>query len=576
MDIDTIKQNIADINKLDFKDCENIIDFNEIILALKANNPKYENGVIGFLCYFMGYNHKYFSTKYKKDFFQNEIIIALNDILPNISNRILKCKIATCILIENCNDSIDKLNLANIIIENTMCFIDNLFINKSLELPYNLLFAIDLADKFNLNETFNFIKNQIKESITKYLDSGESIKIDFLFIDFIKSIILQFRDFWTLDELVAIKDKLNQIVESKINDLDSIGDIWQRQLDKMIICGIYGLIALIFEKYNVDIKEKQSLYQKIIDVNIKFAKNINGDYGIKAEALQYALYFANRLKDKKQKASINKMIQENNKKILQNQQVQHIPFNQEQKNSLEQYKAFVNVTIEQHNNLFTPFVICFDNFFKIDFKILEQESEFRNALMGTIIFDHHSLIKNIDNKDGIFVEYSYLLQWFSILAYELKDKLLKKFYPNKQYFFGMTYNNNIIPKGYEEIIARMLYAGMHNDNMDFFIYASVSIEAILRHILEKNNYGVIKNNKKNEQLQEYETLENMIDAIQTNKLLDESVIIELKLLFCRVGFNIRNEVAHSKFSQDYFDGYCWLVNYMWCFMMNFFIKYSNK
>lgn len=576
MDIDTIKQNIANINKLDFKDCENIIDFNEMILVLKANNPKYENGAIGFLYYFMGYNNKYFSTKYKKDFFANEIIIALNDILPNISNRVLKCKIATCILIENCNDTIDKLNLANIIIENTICFINDLFISKSLELPYNLLFAVDLADKFNLNETFNFIKNQIKESITKYLNSSESIKIDFLFIDFIKSIILRFRDFWTLDELVAIKDKLNQIVESKINVLDSIGDIRQRQLDKMIICGIYGLIALIFEKYKVDIKEKQSLYQKIIDVNIKFAKNINGDCGIKAEALQYALYFANRLKNKQQKASINKMIQENNNKILQNQQVRHIPLNQEQKNLLEQYKAIVNAVIERHNNLFAPFAICFDNFFKIDFNILKQESAFRNALMGTIIFDHHSLIKNIDNKDGIFVEYSYLLQWFSILAYELKNKLLKKFYPNKQYFLGMTYNNNIIPKGYEEIIARMLYAGMHNDNMDFFIYASASIEAILRHILEKNNYGVIKNNKKNEQLQEYETLENMIDTIQTNKLLDESVIIELKLLFCRDGFNIRNEVAHSKFSQDYFDGYGWLVNYMWCFMMNFFIKYSNK
>lgn len=575
MDINTIKQDIADINKLDFKDCENIIDFNEMILVLKANNPKYENGAIWFLYYLMGYNYSYFSTKYKKDFFPNEIIMALNDMLPNISNRVLKCKIATCILIENCNDTIDKLNLANIIIENTICFINDLFISKSLELPYNLLFAVDLADKFNLNETFN-LKNLIKESITKYLDSGESIKIDFLFIDFAKSIILQFRDFWILDELVAIKDKLNQIVESKINDLDSIGDIQQRQLDKMIICGIYDLIALIFEKYKVDIKEKQSLYQKIIDVNLKFAKNINGDYRIKAEALQYALYFANRLKNKQQKTSINKMIQENNNKILQNQQVRHIPLNQEQKNLLEQYKAIVNAVIERHNNLFTPFAICFDIFFKIDFKILEQESAFRNAFMGTIIFDHHGLIKNIDNKDGIFVEYSYLLQWFSILTYELKDKLLKKFYPNKQYFLSMTYNNNIIPKGYEEIIARMLYAGIHNDNMDFFIYASVSIEAILRYILEKNNCGVVKNNKKNEQLQEYETLENMIDTIQTNKLLDESVIIELKLLFCREGFNIRNEVAHSKFSQDYFDGYGWLVNYMWCFMMNFFIKYSNK
>lgn len=51
----------------------------------------------------------------------------------------------------------------------------------------------------------------------------------------------------------------------------------------------------------------------------------------------------------------------------------------------------------------------------------------------------------------------------------------------------------------------MLYAGMYKDYMDFFIYASVSIEAILRHIIGED---VIKNNKKNQQIQEYETLEN--------------------------------------------------------------------
>ena len=580
MSIHIKKQNIENITKLNFAGCDDIVDFHKLITTLTTNNPKCENGVICFLYCFIGYNPTYFPIKHKKDSCLDkgyeidnidEVIATLNDILPNIPNRTLKCKIATYVLIENCNGAIDKPNLANVIIENAICFMDKLFTAQSYELSYNLLFAIDLANKFGLDERFSLTR-QIKEKVIKYLDDNESINMDFQFINFFKNIFLQFKNFWERDELNDIKNKLDKIAESKINQLDSIGNISQRQVKKMVICEIYGLVVIILEKYMGETKEIQAIYKKIIDLNLKFADNID-DYGIKAEALQCALYFANKLKDKKQIKAVNKRIQGNNNEMLKNQQKRHIPLNIEQKNLLNQYKDIVNAVVEKHNDLFAPFAICFNNFFKIDFSKLEQESNFRNALMGTIIFDHHGLIKNIDNKDGIFVEYSYLLQWYSILTYELKDKLLKKFYPNKQYFLSLAYNNNIIPKGYEEIIARMFYAGMHNDNMDFLIYASVSIEGILRHILEKNDCGTIKNNKKNKHLQEYETLENMLETIQNEKLLDDDLIRELRLLFCREGFNIRNEVAHSKFSQDIFDGYSWLVNYMWCFMMNFFIKH---
>ncbi|MBZ7936527.1 DUF4209 domain-containing protein [Campylobacter sp. B0100352/1] len=119
----------------------------------------------------------------------------------------------------------------------------------------------------------------------------------------------------------------------------------------------------------------------------------------------------------------------------------------------------------------------------------------------------------------------------------------------------------------------MFYAGIHEDYMDFFIYASVSIEAVLRHIIGED---VIKNNRNNQQMQEYETLENLLDKIKNQNLLEEDIIKELRLLFCREGFNIRNKVAHARFSQDIFNGYYVLADYMWPFLMIFFIQNYNK
>ncbi|HDV6578178.1 TPA: DUF4209 domain-containing protein [Campylobacter lari] len=83
---------------------------------------------------------------------------------------------------------------------------------------------------------------------------------------------------------------------------------------------------------------------------------------------------------------------------------------------------------------------------------------------------------------------------------------------------------------------------------------------------------VIKNNKKNHQIQEYETLENLLDKIESQNLLEEDTVKELRLLFCKDGFNIRNKIAHARFSQDIFDGHYMLADYMWCFLMNFLSK----
>ncbi|ECK2550119.1 DUF4209 domain-containing protein [Campylobacter jejuni] len=109
--------------------------------------------------------------------------------------------------------------------------------------------------------------------------------------------------------------------------------------------------------------------------------------------------------------------------------------------------------------------------------------------------------------------------------------------------------------------------------MDFFIYASVSIEAVLRHIIGED---IIKNDKKNQQIQEYETLENLLNKIEEKDLLENDFVKELRLLFSKNGFNIRNKVAHARFSQDIFNGYYILADYMWIFLMVFFIKNYNK
>ncbi|HEH5491895.1 TPA: DUF4209 domain-containing protein [Campylobacter coli] len=197
-----------------------------------------------------------------------------------------------------------------------------------------------------------------------------------------------------------------------------------------------------------------------------------------------------------------------------------------------------------------------------------------DLLSCVMYFDSDNLRENIDNS-GLFRKYYNYIAIFYPWIDILKSKLLQRFYPNKEYFYYLTCDNNIIPKGYEEIIARMFCAGIHKDYMDFFIYASVSIEAILRHIIGED---IIKNDKKNHQIQEYETLENLLDKIESQNLLEEDTVKELRLLFCKEGFNIRNKIAHARFSQDIFNGHYMLADYMWCFLMNFFIGnyYYNK
>lgn len=68
----------------------------------------------------------------------------------------------------------------------------------------------------------------------------------------------------------------------------------------------------------------------------------------------------------------------------------------------------------------------------------------------------------------------------------------------------------------------------------------------------------------------------MIRTIRENELLEENEIKEIELLFCKNGFNLRNKIAHARLSESDFEGFAWLCDYLWCFMMRIFIKYHDQ
>ncbi|HEG2606415.1 DUF4209 domain-containing protein [Campylobacter sp. W0066.1] len=555
---------ISDLLELDLNGCENIVLFSELISKINENekNIIYKDS-IDFLYYFYTYNPNYLNYKYKREKLKEEYLKPLNEIIYDIKNPLLQLRLATLLLIEYKNAN--KSNTAKLIVKNTILFLDKLFLENSYELKEGVLFALDLNYKFQLEEEFNYIK-KLKDIISHYLHSKESKNMDFIFTSLFKKLVIEYKNFYTEDELNIIKQKLYEIIEIKTNHIDTINEDNSLQFHKYIICGIYGVLILI------DKSNKINIYQKIIDINLLIVNKIKYS-NIKREALLHALSFANKINNEEQISKINLLIQENNKEIVSNFKPVCFNIPKEIQEAIKRFENNVDSFINFNYNLFNC-ILKFYPCFKVNFKEIEKKDFSELFFWQTINFDEDYLIENIDNS-GLFRKYyNYIMTsypWINIL----KTKLLQRFYPNKEYFYSLTYDNNIIPKGYEEIIARMFCAGIHKDYMDFFVYASVSIEAILRHIIGED---IIKNDKKNHQIQEYETLENLLGKIKKQNLLEEDTVKELRLLFCKDGFNIRNKIAHARFSQDIFNGHYMLADYMWYFLMNFFIRnyYKSK
>ncbi|MGJ0113016.1 DUF4209 domain-containing protein [Campylobacter molothri] len=553
---------VNNLLNLDFNGCENIFSFHELIKRIEQNenNIKYKNS-INFLYYFYNYIPDCFKNKYKQAKLKKEYLKPLNDIIHHVKNPLLQLKLVTVLLLEY--QDVNKPDIAKLIVKNTILFLNKLFDKNAYELREGVLFACDLNYIFQLEEDLKYIE-KLKDIINNYLYSKESKDMDFGFIRLFESLITRYKYFYNKDELNIIISKLYEIIEAKTNYINTINEDFSLQLHKNLICGIYGILVLI------DQHNKTNIYQKIIDINLLVANKIK-DSAIKTDALAHALKFSNKTNNKKQISKINLLIQENNKNLISNFKPIEIDIPLKAQQLLENFKNEVDDYLKNNSNLFSC-VLKFYPYFKTNFEKIECDDFIELFFPQTIRFDEDCLLENIDDS-RLFRNYNNHISASYLLINILKPKLLQKFYPSKEYFYSLTYDNNIIPKGYEEVIARMFYAGIHEDYMDFFIYASVSIEAILRHIIGED---IVKNNKNNQQIQEYETLEILLNKVKNQNLLEENIVKELRLLFCREGFNIRNKIAHARFSQDLFNGYYMLADYMWFFLMVFFIQNYYK
>lgn len=570
LDMNKYIDHIKNIQYLDFKDLENFYDFTKVFnLSKNENNSAYKES-IECLYYFIIFNPDEFKPKYREFKLDEKIIYTLYEILDKLPKGTLKAKIASIILIESQNININKPKIAKIVIENFVYDFDKIFSQNYMQ-ENNVFFALDLAYKFQLFDELD-IAIKIKQVFNKQLNNT----IDFKFTRLYQILTNRFY-IWNKDEHLKILHRLYKIATKRIEELKTIIDIPQAQVEKNIICNILETILFIINKIKKDKKCKyiqKELYNKIIHINLEFSNIACNAYnGVALEALYYALTIAHKQNNKELITNINKKIQLLNEKILKTIKPISIPLSPEQQDCIEEYEKYLDdLLADENKSLFTIFMNA--HCFKIDFDSLESPSVRISHLFPIIEYDSDNLISNIhEGQDDIFMDYRNCIMRYSCLCYILKTKLLQRFYPQKETFYPLVYNSNIIPKEYEELIARMLYCGIHNDYMDFFIYAGVSIEAILRNILKQNGCENIINK---EDTQEYETLESMIKTIQDKKYLKENETKEIKLLFCKSGFNLRNKIAHARLKESEFMGFSWLCDYLWCFMMRIFISYYHK
>lgn len=561
---------INNIRYLDFSG----LDIFDIDIANKLleneNNLKYKESV-KCLRDFMFFSPETFNQKYRHFGIKEEIIDALHNILMFLPIGTLRAKIASSILIEDRNKKYDKPELARIIVENFAHDFDKIFSQNYMQ-ENNIYFTIDVAHKFRLFDELD-IGNRIKQVFDEQLNDT----INFKFTRLYQTLTIRL-SIWNKDEHLKMIHRLYQIAIKRFSELKTMTDPPQAHVEKSIICNILETILFIINKIKKYKTKKYSyiqnkIHRKIVDMNLKFSDEIH-DIGMSLEALLYALTIAKELNNKELEREINKKIQLLNEKILKTMKPKSIPLSQEQQDCIEQYeKDLDSLLVDKNKNLFEIF--RYADYFYVNFDLLKDNGALARCLFPTIEYDGDSLISNIHSgQDDIFMDYKDNIVWYSCLCYILKTKLLQRFYPQKEYFYPLTYNSNIISEGYEELVARMLYCGIHNDYMDFLIYAGVSIEAILRNILEKNDCEAIIN--KRGQIQEYETLESMINTIRKKNLLEENEIKEIELLFCRNGFNLRNKIAHARLGENEFIGFGWLCDYLWCFMMRFFMDHYHK
>ncbi|MBZ7944472.1 hypothetical protein H2259_00180 [Campylobacter sp. RM10532] len=434
---------VNNLLNLDFNGCENIFSFHELIKRIEQNenNIKYKNS-INFLYYFYNYIPDCFKNKYKQAKLKKEYLKPLNNIIHHVKNPLLQLKLVTVLLLEY--QDVNKPDIAKLIVKNTILFLNKLFDKNAYELREGVLFACDLNYIFQLEEDLKYIE-KLKDIINNYLYSKESKDMDFGFIRLFESLITRYKYFYNKDELNIIISKLYEIIEAKTNYINTINEDFSLQLHKNLICGIYGILVLI------DQHNKTNIYQKIIDINLLVANKIK-DSAIKTDALAHALKFSNKTNNKKQISKINLLIQENNKNLISNFKPIEIDIPLKAQQLLENFKNEVDDYLKNNSNLFSC-VLKFYPYFKTNFEKIEGDDFIELFFPQTIRFDEDCLLENIDDS-GLFRNYNNHISASYLLINILKPKLLQKFYPSKEYFYSLTYDNNIIPKGYEEVYSK--------------------------------------------------------------------------------------------------------------------------
>ena len=135
-------------------------------------------------------------------------------------------------------------------------------------------------------------------------------------------------------------------------------------------------------------------------------------------------------------------------------------------------------------------------------------------------------------------------------------------------------NNPFVPPGREFLYAKGLYAGLHNEWAEAVHILIPQIEHSLRYLLSLS--GVVTSGLDSEAIQDEYDLNKMLRMPETNKLLGEDIVFDLRgLLVEKWGVNFRNRMAHGLFDPGAFYSvyaiYTWWITLRLCvgFLLGF-------
>lgn len=140
-------------------------------------------------------------------------------------------------------------------------------------------------------------------------------------------------------------------------------------------------------------------------------------------------------------------------------------------------------------------------------------------------------------------------------------------------FDDIVQNCPLIPYNRKKLFAKALYAGYEYDYAAAFHILSPQIEYMLCVYLRER--GIDITIEKEAGREDDKSLGALLKMNGTIELMGENICYELDSLFCNHnGFNIRNDVAHGKFSDD--DWKSCTFAYVWWYILRLIFINSRK